>query len=350
MFCPNPFDRLEIKSDGSVYCCCEGWLPSSLGNILTDTIEEIWNGKVATAIRQSIFDGSFRYCLSCPYLPAGGGSVTEDMPSKVFTDSIRTLKLDYDHSCNLVCPSCRVSHSRDFVDLKKANKVHEAMLASGLLKWTKRLYVTGAGDPFASDLFWNFLREVPNIEHHKDMEIFLHTNGLLFDRQHWERLGLTRELVTEAGISVDAGCEATYKLNRGASWTKLWNNINFINELQASGRPLMLGMFYTVQDNNFREIVAFVRKAFEHRVAWISITALRNWGSYSPEEYLRRAVHLPEHEDYSEFKAVFSDPEITGDRRIILDSFNPSYTWQQHTIGPGAILPTSVLRRAQKLG
>ena len=26
MFCPLPFTRLEIKADGSVYCCCEGWL------------------------------------------------------------------------------------------------------------------------------------------------------------------------------------------------------------------------------------------------------------------------------------------------------------------------------------
>jgi len=350
MYCPNPFERIEIKADGSVYCCCEGWLPTPLGNILTDSFEQIWTGRIATDIRQSILDKSFRYCTSCPYLPAGGGPVVEQAPVAPTSDLIRTLKLDYDQSCNLTCPSCRITHSRDFVDVPKVHRIHEAMLNSGVLTKTQLLYVTGAGDPFASDLYWNFLLQIPHFDHHKAMSIFLHTNGLLFNRTHWDQLGETRKLVTEVGISIDAATPETYKTNRGASWSKLWNNIAFINDLQASGHPLTMGMFYTVQDNNFREIVPFVRLAFNHRVSWISITALRNWGTYSPEEFQRRAVHLPGHPNHAEFKATISSPDIANNRLIILDSFNPEYTWQQHTINPGAILSPDVLRRTQKRG
>jgi radical SAM protein with 4Fe4S-binding SPASM domain len=350
MYCPNPFERMEIKADGSVYCCCEGWLPTPLGNILVDSFEEIWNGPVAAKIRQSILNQSFSYCLTCPYLPAGGGSVVAETPATPPTELIHTLKLDYDQSCNLTCPSCRVTHSKNFVDVPKVLRIHEAMIASGVLTKTLRLYVTGAGDPFASDLYWNFLLSVPRLEHHKNTSIFLHTNGLLFDRAHWDELGETRKMVTEVGISVDAARPETYKTNRGASWWKLWNNIAFINDLQAEGHPLMMGMFYTVQDNNFREIVPFIRMAFNHRASWISITALRNWGTYTPAEFEKRAVHLPGHPNHAEFKAVVSDPLVANNRRIILDSFNPEYTWQQHTINPGAILSPDVLRRTQKRG
>lgn len=350
MYCPNPFERMEIKADGSVYCCCEGWLPTSLGNILTDSLEQIWNGPTSLAIRESIRDKSFRYCTSCPYLPKGGGPVVDQAPETPPTGLIHTLKLDYDQSCQLTCPSCRVTHSRDFVGVPKVTRIHQAMLYSGVLLKTLKLYVTGAGDPFASPLYWNFLLGLPQIEHHPDMTVFLHTNGLLFDKAHWEMLGDTHKLVTEVGISVDAATAETYKINRGASWSKLWNNIAFINELAASGQPLMMGMFYTVQANNFREVAPFIRMALNHRVSWISITALRNWGTYSPKEFEKRAVHLPEHPDHAEFKAMISAPPVADNPRVIMDSFNPAYTWQQHTINPQALLSQEVLGRSQKKG
>jgi MoaA/NifB/PqqE/SkfB family radical SAM enzyme len=216
------------------------------------------------------------------------------------------------------------------------------MLDSGVLKRTAQLYITGSGDPFASELYWSFLKALPSIEHHKDMRIFLHTNGLLFDKSHWAEMGAARELVSEVGISVDASTAATYKANRGASWDTLWSNIGFINELQKSGQNLMLGMFYTVQANNFRETIPFVRLAFNYGAAWISITALRNWGTYSPEDYQSRAVHLPAHPQYEEFRAMISDPYLAHNRRVILDSFNPGYTWQEHTINSKASLPSTI--------
>jgi radical SAM protein with 4Fe4S-binding SPASM domain len=341
---------MEIKADGSVYCCCEGWLPTSLGNILTDNLDEIWNGQSARSIRGSITDQSFRYCRSCPFLPLGGGPVVNDKPRSESDGLIKTLKLDYDQSCNLTCPSCRVLHSRDFVDVAKVKSIHQAMLDSGVLRRTSKLYVTGSGDPFASDLYWNFLRSLPTIEHHNDMTIFLHTNGLLFDRRHWEELGSTRDLITEVGISVDAASEPTYRTNRGASWEKLWSNIDFINDLKANGRNLMLGMFYTIQANNFMETIPFVRMAFNYGAAWISITALRNWGTYTPDDYQSRAVHLPSHPMYSAFRAMISDPYLTSNRRVILDSFNPEYTRQQHIINPRATLPSEVIQHIQTEG
>lgn len=348
MYCPHPFSRLEIKADGRCYVCCEGWLPKSIGNVLDGNLLDIWNSHEVNEIRGSILDGSFRFCKACPYLPAGGGPVINRQISDVRPDHSRVdvLKLDYDQSCNLSCPSCRVVHSSEFVDVPKVKRIHEAVVNSGILNITNTLYVTGAGDPFASNLYWDFLQNLHlmDLSQNPRMKIFLHTNGLLFDEAHWENMGETRNRVTDVGISVDAATPATYKENRRASWNKLWRNIEFINRLQDQGRKITLGMFFTVQNNNFREVIPFTRLAFNHRASWISITALRNWGTYTDEDYARRAVHIPGHPNYEEFKKIINDPALKNPR-IVLDSFNPEYTNQDVISNPEALIPEKRLSR-----
>jgi len=350
MFCPLPFTRMEIKADGGVYCCCEGWLPRPMGNILTSNLMEIWRGEDAGQIRQSILDGSFRYCKACPYLPNPGGPVVAETHDVYPVGRVATLKLDYDQSCNLTCPSCRVTHSKNFVDVPRVQKIHDAVLRSGILDITDRVYVTGAGDPFASPLYWNFLENFPEVPRNEGLKIFLHTNGILCDEAHWKAMGKTADRVNEIGISVDAATEATYKINRGASWNKLWNNIDFVNKLQADGKDLMLGMFYTVQANNFRELVPFTRMAFNHGVTWISVTALRNWGTYTPEDYQGRAVHLPHHPEHAQFREVVADARLTCDPRIVLDSFNPEFIDQDVICNADALLPAAKLKRPSGSG
>ena len=126
-------------------------------------------------------------------------------------------------------------------------------------------------------------------------------------------------MVTEIGISVDAAEEPTYKLNRGGSWKRLWENIEFINRLQSRDKKLILGLYFTVQDNNFKEIIPFVHLAIKHRVSWISLTALRNWGTYTEEDYQRRAVHLPEHPNHQKFKRVISILSSAKNPRIVME-------------------------------
>jgi hypothetical protein len=236
-----------------------------------------------------------------------------------------------------------------FVDVGKVRRVHEAILASEVLDQLDQLYVTGAGDPFASPLYRQLLADLPDLCGREDRPtVFLHTNGLLLDEAHWEAMGRTRDRVVGVGISVDAATSATYRLNRGASWTRLWDNVKFVNRLQVearrAGRQLTLGMFFTVQANNFRELVPFTRLAFNHDVAWVVVSALRNWDTYTTEEYEGRAVHLPTHPEHAEWRTVLADEQL-ADPRVVLDSFDPRYTHQEAVCNPKAVLPTANLRR-----
>jgi hypothetical protein len=335
MFCPNPFKRMEVKANGDVYCCCEGWLPRSLGNVLDVGLLEIWEGEVAREVRASVEDGSFRYCTACPFLPGPRGPVVSGRPADLCVGRVGVLKLDYDQSCNLTCPSCRVEHSDRFVDSSKVREIHEDVLGSGVLERVDQVYLTGAGDPFASPSYWPMLQSFPKLRSGGRPKLFLHTNGQLFDEAHWEAMADAQDMVCGVGISVDAACEETYRLNRRASWGRLWKNVAFVNGLQEE-RGFMLGMFFTVQANNFREIIPFTRLAFNHRAAWINVMALRNWGTYSAEDYRQRAVHVPGHPQHEQFREVIGDERLR-DPRILLDSFEPKFNVQAPLV-PGGTL------------
>ena len=331
MFCPHPFRRVEIKPDGNAYVCCVNWLPKPIGNVLHDDLLKMWRGSAAREIRESILDRSFRHCIKCPFLPGPGGPLIPNPPATLWPeDRIGTLKIDYDQTCNLACPSCRpaISNgdpgSQSLTNLDKSHQIHEAVLSSKALLQADELYVTGGGDPFASPLYWNFLQHLPDLRHNDNLRIFLHTNGILFNPAHWEQMGPTRERVTGVGISIDAACERTYQLNRGASWSKLWKNIEFITSLQKTRQttkraPIELILYFTMQTNNYREVPEFTTLGFDHKANWIAFTPLQNWGTYSPEEYLQRAIHLPSHPLHEQFLNMLLDPRLR-DHRVIMAS------------------------------
>lgn len=70
--CWKPWYGFDILSDGDVIICND-WCDYPVGNILTDTFEEIWNGSKIKKLRKYILDGkNFEVCSRCPwrYLPS----------------------------------------------------------------------------------------------------------------------------------------------------------------------------------------------------------------------------------------------------------------------------------------
>ncbi len=65
--CPLPFERFDVSPDGSVLVCCGHWLPTPIGNILDNDLNDVLNSEAAKKLRQSVTDGSYRYCnhLEC---------------------------------------------------------------------------------------------------------------------------------------------------------------------------------------------------------------------------------------------------------------------------------------------
>lgn len=62
--CQFAYSRVEIVGmTGEVTFCCPSYTDFYiLGNLHKQSFEEIWNGKKAKRMRQSMLDGSFKYC------------------------------------------------------------------------------------------------------------------------------------------------------------------------------------------------------------------------------------------------------------------------------------------------
>ena len=308
MFCSMPFTHCYLTENGDLHLCCPGWMEGTAGNILQEDPMAVWRGSRATEMRESIVNQSFRLCSRCRFKPDSEGECLKSGPPRpISLDRIDILTLNHDATCNLACPSCR---KKPRGNLEHSRKVHAALLASDLLVHTKHLAASGDGDPIASPLIWPLLCQLGK-EQTPELTLSLQTNGLLFTRKRWKELGSLRDVLTKVSVSIDAACENTYKLNRGGNWTQLTDNLGWMSSCDI---PLQLN--FVIQANNFREIPSFVDLGSRANARKILFSSLDNWDTYSSEEYLKRAVHLPGHPLHENLIRILDDMSSLKDPRI----------------------------------
>jgi len=295
----------------------------SIGNLLHQSVDEIWNSLNAHKIRRSILDGSFKYCNQdlCPYLKTVTGPVMKigDVKDKELKEVIeeeltilpygpRAINCSYDRSCNLYCPSCRdkilIETENKEQILKISDKIHKEAL-----KDTHHLYIAGTGDPFGSPYYRKWLQTMDKSNMPNLKEIFLQTNGQLWTKKMWETIPkYIRKLVKTTEISIDAASPETYTINRrGGDFDKLLENLKFISKLRKHGPIKTMRISMIVQENNFLEMPEFVRLGKRLKVDTVFFNQLVNWGTYSDEEFASRAIYFQEHHRHSEFIALLKD-------------------------------------------
>ena len=352
-FCSKPFTWFEVstkganvKRKGDVYMRCPTWLDTSIGNLSDHSVEEIWNGEKAQAIRQSILDGSFKYCdaSKCAFLQTMSGPVQkiEDVTDETLKTAIdnnltvlpygpKEIICSYDSSCNLSCPSCRLEV---FIDSKHETEILELQnkLRQEALKDATFLYITGSGDPFGSPYFRQWLQTMKKEEMPKLNEIRLHTNAQLWTPSMWNSIPEDiRPLVKGAEISIDAATSETYEINRrGGNFEKLLRNLEFISSLRKQGPLETVTISMVIQENNFREMPAFVELGQRFGFDVVYFSQLVNWGTFSAQSFKERAVHLASHPSHAEFVSLLKDEIFThsivylGNLTELRDKPNPS--------------------------
>jgi wyosine [tRNA(Phe)-imidazoG37] synthetase (radical SAM superfamily) len=330
LFCSKPFRWFEVcgsyQPKGDVFMCCPGWLETPIGNIQRQSVEEIWNGEKAREIRRSILDGSFTYCnrARCSFLQFISGPVERigDVKDKELKEIIRDgrtilpygpreINCSYDDSCNLFCPSCRAkviietTHKQEIWEIHKKLE-HEAFQDARLL------YLTGSGDPFGSPFYRKWIRtmrreSMPHLE-----KIHIHTNAQLWTRELWNTIPEeTRNLVKSTEISIDAASSETYAINRrGGKFEKLLRNLEFVSSLRECGPLRSVTISMVVQKNNFREMSDFVRLGKRFRFDTVYFSQLVNWGTFSNEEFISRAVHRRSHPRHQELRNLLREKEF----------------------------------------
>ena len=289
--CNAPFDSLHAYE--KYYLCCPGWLPQEIGDLSENPLH-VWNSPIAESIRNSIRNNKFNYCKGCPILD----QLQPGRERQDYRKGPLYINLSHDRTCNLACPSCRVSHIFESdSNVEKLIRFQDNLLET--FKHTvKGLTITGSGDAFGSRVHLHLLssmkkEDYPNIE-----ELILCSNGLLIER-NWEKISGVHHRIKEMSVSIDAGTPKTYKINRGAKWLTLLRNLEFLkSKKQEHGFEIVFR--YVVQSNNWREmkeLVALGEKMDVDRIIFQKMVNL----TFTLEDYEHRSIHKKSHPDHHLF-------------------------------------------------
>jgi pyruvate-formate lyase-activating enzyme len=321
-FCPHPFTSLETTHTGLAFVCCPVWLPTPIGTLDTEAVS-LWTGTTAQKIRESIVDGSFRYCdhRHCSFITnrtlpprdsESARAILDDYTAKGTVDRLpRYVTLSHDKSCNLSCPSCR---SRTYVADKSKQGALDRLTETSilpLLRHAERVNITGSGDPFGSNHFRNLITRLAEPDF-AELQIDLHTNGQLWDERAWTELRLQGR-VHYAQISIDAARAETYAIvRRGGSFDRLLKNLAFVKRLRESGEIAELEFSMVVQARNFREMPDFVALGQSFGADAVSFQMIRKRDIFSAREFEAAFIGNPEHVEYREFLEVLRAPELSA--------------------------------------
>jgi iron-sulfur cluster protein len=312
--CTFPYKQFDITRGGNVRNCC--LVPNHIGNFAAQAVPEIINSEVAIDFRQSVLDGSYRYCdhLHCKLminnaLPRKNSLEVMSDPvmraaveqGRTRVDSIPTLYFSYDISWNLSCPSCR----RDVIIENLQNTVASKVLA--LLPRVSHLLFSG-GEAFFSKPARKLLRAIDPTAC-PELKITIISNGTLLSEAEWEKFSHLSGMIHCLRISTDAARPETFEiLRRRGRWTRFYKNLQFLGRLRAANDIKFLTMSFTYQVANFREMKAFIRLVESVGADCAIFEVLYpNFEAMTESEYLERAVHRIEHPDHKEFLEIIAD-------------------------------------------
>ncbi|MBE5936761.1 MAG: hypothetical protein E7265_01885 [Lachnospiraceae bacterium] len=318
-FCKKPWEYLWLydAEKGSVLPCC--WLNGgdSWGNILEESVEEIYNSEFAKRFRESIIDGSYRYCddkmcrlLSHDELP---DMTEEEINDFINNSSICEYNVAYEETCNHACPSCRSDYFKgcqEYYD--KVRFITDKMMP--YYNKAKYLSLDGRGDLFASKEMMYLLE---NLEpENEDLHLLFETNGALFDENHWSRIERLSKYNIEVCATVNSFVDSTYRyLNGYANHVdKVIDNLYFMKELREKGAINKFTISMIVQEANFREMPSYVRRCLDEFGAdKVRLRAIMQY-AMKDEEYWFKDVYNPLHPSYEEAIDILHDPIIQDPR------------------------------------
>ena len=309
--CVVPFNSLEIHRN-SYFLCCPSWLNKKIEGE-DYNLGNIWNSEPVNDIRNSILDGSYKYCDKklCPHLsnvikfdkPTGPISYRAETKILQNNKSPENVIFNFDRTCNYKCPSCRkeliVENAEGIKKIEKTIDDIDNTYSENL----KNMYLTGSGDPFISVGFRNYLRNFNPQKYPLLENIHLHTNASMWNSEMWNSMPNIHKYVKTCEISIDAGTKETYEnvTRLGGNWDNLINNLKFINTIKSLKS---IKVSFVVQSGNYKEMCIFadlMYSIFGDKVS-IFFGRITNWGTFTENEFSIVKVWDKSHPEHEMFK------------------------------------------------
>jgi MoaA/NifB/PqqE/SkfB family radical SAM enzyme len=333
--CTRPFTHIEVTSNEQLLCCAS-WLPIKVnsGDIVNPNnsaqLIDDWKSPIATDIRRSVMDGTYKYCdkVICPFLNKALN--TGEIPStfipikqaeklfgkidelELFTGLPQEINFIFDNSCNLKCPTCRskLIPNEDVnspLHIRRVNILKS--IEMNFAKGVKRLIISGSADPIYSKIFRNFLVNFNKKSYPKLSSIKLFTNGNLLTEKMWNSMN-AKEMIDDIEISIDAGTKETYEnvTRLNGNWDNLIENLRFLSTVKT----IKLKVFsMIVTEYNYKEmkmLADIILDIFKDDTGIIiSYRQISYWssGAYTREEVKNISVFDPSHSKHDDFIEEF---------------------------------------------
>ena len=333
-YCPKLFTFIEVDRDGGCWLCCPAWLPKKIGNILTQSFDEIWNGDIAKELRNQVFTGNWNYCRHtvCPEIVQNFLPDLSEAPDNIkkqhthVADLPTVINFSEDESCNLQCPSCRISkiiYKKGTHEYNSRKKVNENVQDIFFKNPTDRYFeinVTGSGDPFGSIIYREMLQSIDG-KKFPNLKVNLNTNAVIFTPKNWYKIHKIHNNLQNCRISFDAGTKHTYetKTRVGGNWDILLENCKFLNERSKEFKNFKLHFDFVVQYDNYHEMKDYVKLILDNfdNASSIHFSKVIDWNTWSSDKYESKAIWKETHPNYNDFIIHLSD-DILNHKKVYL--------------------------------
>jgi len=323
-FCEAPFSKFETLIDGTVAPCCAIWTQKRLGQLDTQTADEIWNSDAAQEMRESILDGSFRYCNKRQCTPIAEGTLPKrdeitDPKLRRIIDTNQTrlespprwLFLSHDAICNLACPSCREGIiGADERQQNRFSKIEQTVLQP-LLNGEDEVTISlsGQGDPWSSPHYRSILRYMA--DNPLNAKLSIHTNAMLMTEARWNQYSGLARYQPAVNVSIDSCSPWVYEvLRKPGKWDRLEPNFAFLGRGRASGIFGGFTINATVQLDNFHEMPALVDYAEHIGADCVLLYMMQNTGDHISPWFTSKNVANSAHPMHLAFLETLRDPRL----------------------------------------
>ena len=252
-FCMIPWTHIHGFPTGEAYPCCLAEMAHPIGDMRTNTLEEIWNGDRYVAMRERMLeDKPCKECTRCYEQEQQGFFSMRNSHNKHFGHHIHRVDqgvrpafelvywdIRFSNQCNLKCRSCgpmfsslwyddhvkmhgtKPNHARIEWAGRNKNDIWEQMIPH--IDHIEQIYFAG-GEPLIMQEHYNILKEL--VKRRKfDVKLIYNTNfneTLYKDLDvldYWDQFDSV-----SVGASLDASGDRAELMRKGCDWDKIVAN------------------------------------------------------------------------------------------------------------------------------
>lgn len=324
--CKIPFERMEILAGGDVFPCSATFLNSKkpAGNIKKQDIQEIWNGKVYTQLRNKILKGDYSLCNT-------GNCYIYDYcsPEKISQDyknGPKEITIGYDDECNYRCITCR---DNVIINTSEQLNLYDKFYLPKIIKAAENAEIVTLlcnGDPMFSRHSKHLMSEL--VKAYPNIKFRLTTNGFHLDEKTLNKIGIQNNIQV-VSVSINATKRETYKkIMRTDGFDIVMKNVEMMSDWFKQGKIAFLNLNFVVHLMNYKEMPDFVKLA-KNLNAKAIFTTYKPWvGAKLHKKYNEIAVFEPTNKHYKEFSEMMKNPVFKDAEHCKLESelYNLAYS------------------------